>query len=511
MRRRGRIATVLALLACAALGAHVAEAAFTDTETNPQTLQAAASWPQPLVMSSGSYVGDGTGPRAIKVTSFRPDLVILRGDTAQVTVARSSTMPAGLAKPLVGASALASGLITSLDDGGFTVGSGAAANAPGVIYYWTALQASGPLSVGSYTGNGASSRPVTGLGFQPEYVAVLGAGDLRAVQRYAGMGRAYQFDGDTGQASARIASLNADGFTVGSSADTNRTGDTYHYYAFNEWGGSVSVGSYAGSSLLTRDITGVGFRPAYVSLRADSTLTSKPGAQRFSGQPGDSSFAFGAASAKTNLIEAFLDDGFRVGSDTNINALGVDTYYLVTRGTETSCQQTGSYVFTSSAAAHVEQASALFNFGSAAQLKVKSRQSDNRRAFIGFQPPALDPECQVKSAKLVLTTSTARPGRTLSLRRAAASWSETGVTWLSQPSQTGTAVTAVAPAAAGATVEFDVTADVQKIATGTLPNNGFVLTDAAESDAAGAENAFSSDDSGGTSAPRLLLEVGPAA
>lgn len=510
MRRLPRTALALAVLACAAIGVHVAEAAFTDTETNPQTLQAAGTWPQPLVMSSGSYVGDGTGSRALRVTSFRPDLVIVRGDTNQVSVARTSTMPAGLSKPMVGASALASGLITSLDDGGFTIGAGGGVNTPGVIYYWTALQASGPLSVGSYTGTGAASRAVTGLGFQPEYAAVLGSGATRAVQRYAGMGRAYQFDADTGQASTRIASLNADGFTVGSSDDTGRSGDTYHYYAFNQWGGSVAVGSYTGSALLTRDITGIGFRPAYVSVRSDSTLISRAGAQRFSGQPGDRSFAFGGAGAAANLIEAFLDDGFRVGSDSSINALGITTYYLVTRGTETTCQQTGSYVFTSNASAHVEQASPLFNYGSAAQLKVKSHQSDNRRALLGFQPPAMDPECQVKSAKLVLTASTARPGRTLSLRRAAASWSEGVVTWSSQPSQTGTAVTAPSPAAAGATVEFDVTSDVQKIAAGTLANHGFVLTDATEGDASGAEHQFSSDDVGGSSAPRLMLEVGPA-
>ena len=102
---RPAVAVAAVALAVAAAGS-LAWAAFTDRKTNPQTLQAASTWPVPLRMASGSYVGNGTRPRAITGIPFKPDLVIVRGDTNQVSVARTSTMPAGTSKRLVGGRAL---------------------------------------------------------------------------------------------------------------------------------------------------------------------------------------------------------------------------------------------------------------------------------------------------------------------------------------------------------------------------------------------------------------------
>src|SRR5688500_11823714 len=74
---------------------------------------------------SGDYTGDGTSSRVISELGFTPDVVIVKGNTAQTAAIRTSTMVGDLAKPMTGATALTADLIESLDSGatlGFTVG-----------------------------------------------------------------------------------------------------------------------------------------------------------------------------------------------------------------------------------------------------------------------------------------------------------------------------------------------------------------------------------------------------
>ena len=95
------------------------------------------------------------------------------------------------------------------------------------------------MQAGSYVGNGAA-RSFTGAGFSPEYVMVLPAGTGRAVSRASGQTTSFQFDADTGNA-ARITSLDADGFSVGTSADVNTAGQSYHWIAWNRRGGLTEM------------------------------------------------------------------------------------------------------------------------------------------------------------------------------------------------------------------------------------------------------------------------------
>jgi hypothetical protein len=149
------------------------------------------------------------------------------------------------------------------------------------------------MALGTYKGDGAASRSIGGVPFSPKYVAVLDAAANRAVQCFAGMSQAYQFDGDSG-ASNSITSLDANGFTVGSSTETNGAGDTYYWYAFNDSPGDIKTGTYSGTGIDKRNVLGVGFQPTYVSIRAAS---ASAGAQRFGSQSGDAAFAFGGAAA----------------------------------------------------------------------------------------------------------------------------------------------------------------------------------------------------------------------
>jgi predicted ribosomally synthesized peptide with SipW-like signal peptide len=490
----------------------VAWAAFTDQKTSPQTLQAADTWPMMLHMISGSYTGNGAKGRAIKATSWRPDLVIIRGETGQVAVARTSTMTGDQTKLLVGGAALDTNNITSLDSAGFTVGSDNRVNAAGVVYHWIALQAGpGTLTVGSYAGDGTASRSITGVGFSPEYVFVLDSGNARPVQRYAGMSRAYQFDGDTGQATTRISSLDAGGFTVGNSAEVNKAGDLYHWAAFNISPGSVDIGSYAGDGADNRAITGIGFQPGYLQVKADNSATNRAGVHRFSSQSGDNTFLFTNANGSlANLVQALQDDGFQVGTDATVNQSTIKNFYLALRNTASSCQQEGTYSITSPKDTWLDQANPTSVKGATDQnLRVRSKAGQNRRALVRHTLPDLDPDCVVKSAKLVLTATGAKPGRTLNALAIAAAWTDTTASWNNQPATTGAAAPAPSASANGAAVEFDVTAAVQAMYAGTATNNGFLVKDAAEDDGGGVEQVFGSNENT-VADPQMILVVGAA-
>src|SRR5262245_60957330 len=68
---------------------------------------------------TGSYVGDGSAQRRITGLGFAPDAVIIKADSAQFGVMRTSTMAGDNTKVLINATPLAPNLIKSLDPDGF--------------------------------------------------------------------------------------------------------------------------------------------------------------------------------------------------------------------------------------------------------------------------------------------------------------------------------------------------------------------------------------------------------
>jgi hypothetical protein len=508
--------TVAAALA-AAVCPSVASAVFTDSKTNLQTLQAAGTFPVALHMVSGSYVGDGTTGRVIKAMPFKPDLVIVRGETNQPSVARTSTMTGDQTKPLVGALVLATNHITSLNADGFTVGSSARVNTSAITYHWVALQnAAGIFKVGSYVGDGTSGRDIIGLGFGPEYVAVLGAGSASAVQRYGSLSNTYQFDADAGgtEISALYDIVGLQGFELSNTVEVNSAGSTYHWFAFNDSPGAARIGSYTGDGTDNRNITGIGFQPSYTLVRAESasSLTPRAGVQRFASLSGDSSFPFGAVAASSNLVQALSSDGFQVGSDPAVNekaAFGsVKFGYSALRNTASPCPQQGTYTMIGPRDTWVDQANPTATNATDRSLRVRSSAGANRRGLLRFTTPSgLDPDCVVKSAQLVLTSTSATGGRTLQAWLAGASWTS-AATWNSQPATTGTAVSAPSAGTNGATVTFDVTAQVRSLAAGTVTNNGWIIRDATEGDAGGVAQVFASSENP-VQDPQLTVVIGP--
>lgn len=500
-----RLLVTLGCLAVLGAGVGFTVSSFSDEATNSgNSFQAATTFPgNTLRMASGSYTGDAVDNRGIDV-GFQPDVVIVKGNTTQTSVMRTSTMSGDNAKPLSGLTALTADTIQSLTSSGFTIGTNGRVNTNGISYYWQAFKAEpGVLKAGSYTGNGAASQALSGLGFGPEYAAVLPAGGTRANHRFAGMTRGFQFDGDTGT-DTRVTSLDADGFTVGNSGEVNTSGATYHYVAVNELAGSIKQASYTGTGA-TQNVTGVGFQPDYVMARADDTGTARLGIHRSASVPGSGSLVYGAGSNFTNGITSLLSDGFQVGPNGASGASGVTYRYLAFKNTGGGCSTPGSQTVSANADSWIDQNSTSTNKGTDSVLKVTSKSGNlNTRALVQYDLPSIPAGCSVTSAKLRLYNSSPKSGHTLEALQNAASWTESGVTWSNQPSTTGTAATATTPSNAG-WMEWTVTSQVEAMSSGS--NYGFKLRDAAEDGAAGDEQSLSSREAG-SNPPELVVSWG---
>ncbi|PZF81772.1 right-handed parallel beta-helix repeat-containing protein [Jiangella anatolica] len=151
-----------------------------------------------------------------------------------------------------------------------------------------------------------------------------------------------------------------------------------------------------------------------------------------------------------------------------------------------------------------EQASPSTNKGEDSVLKVLSKSSNqNVRAAVRFALPAPPSGCEVTGATLRVYSDSAVSGRTLQAQRAAAAWTETGITWASQPSVVGAA--ASAPSGTGWRT-WTVTEQVLAMyAPGA--NHGFVLRDATEGASAGPEQSFHSREKG-ENTPQLVVTFG---
>jgi hypothetical protein len=183
----------------------------------------------------GTYAGDGTSGRAITGVGFSPDALFVFDAGNQEAVFTNAA--AGGTTFDFGGSANAA-WIPSLDADGFTLGSDNRVNGSGRTYYYVVWnEQSGLLDVGSYAGDGADSRNIGGLGFQPEWVVVKNTAGDSVVQHFDSQGAASDsssfFTGDAATTN-RIQQLQADGFQVGDDNDVNDIGRTYTYMAFRQ-------------------------------------------------------------------------------------------------------------------------------------------------------------------------------------------------------------------------------------------------------------------------------------
>jgi len=298
----------------------------TPTQTPTSTMTPTPT-PAPMRLATGSYVGSGVDARQITGIGFQPDVVIVKAATNRYGVIRTSTMSGDHAKVLGSTGALSSDCIQSITADGFTVGTDNTVNTWGTAYYWVAMKAGSDLTVGSYVGNGVDNRSISGVGLQPVWLITLADGDDSVFRPGPLAGdNSYLMTG-TGTIANRIQALQPDGFQVGSNADVNELGTTFHYIA---WATSsqVSAGSYTGNGADNRSITGMGFQPLMAWIKRSN---SSQGVWRPASLSGDATLYWNNTASGSNRIQALQADGFQVGANAQVNTNGSTYYRLALR------------------------------------------------------------------------------------------------------------------------------------------------------------------------------------
>jgi CSLREA domain-containing protein len=165
---------------------------------------------------------------------------------------------------------------------------------------------------------------------------------------------------------------------------------------------------------------------------------------------------------------------------------------------------TTTTTYSANADAWINQGSTSENKGDDSSLKVMSKSGSALRSLVRFGLPTEMPEsCVVQSATLRLYAGSARNGRTLQAWRLNAPWTETGVTWGTQPATTGTAVTT---SSGSGWRQWTVTAQVQAMFD-VGANNGFLIRDANENQ--DHEQQFHSREKAPDNPPQLVVTYGP--
>lgn len=88
------------------------------------------------------------------------------------------------------------------------------------------------MATGSYTGNGADNRAMTGVGFQPKELHIMCSAYGEAFRRVGMTGDVTRIMGGTSFIADNIQSIDSDGFTLGTGGSANGSGHTYYWIAF---------------------------------------------------------------------------------------------------------------------------------------------------------------------------------------------------------------------------------------------------------------------------------------
>ena len=222
---------------------------------------------------------------------------------------------------------------------------------------------------------------------------------------------------------------------------------------------------------------------------------------RASGADGAPAIGFTPSMSSDGRVVAFATDA------DNISAVDNDLYrnvFIRELGAPAPPPPTcTSATATADADSWVAQNTPAATNGASPSLAVRSKQSANQRALVHFALPAVPAGCTVTEAVLRLNATSATNGRTLQAVALAAPWTESTVTWSNQPSTTGTAATT---ASGSGWRQWTVTAQVKAMYTGA--NQGFLIRDASEGTGNAAQS-FGSRESGGATAPQLVVTFGP--
>jgi hypothetical protein len=186
-------------------------------------------------IATGTYTGNATDDRDVVTSlSFQPDMVFVTAASALALLRNSAISAATDETWYIGTTAFGTNRIQQVLSNGFQIGTNATVNSNTVAYYWFTLKSTtGVLEFGTYTGNGAATRDITGITtFQPTFAM---STCRNAVQnttwKTSDMSSTNGFvaSQNSSAVSTGIRGFLSDGFSVGSTANDNT--DPYYFFA----------------------------------------------------------------------------------------------------------------------------------------------------------------------------------------------------------------------------------------------------------------------------------------
>ncbi len=276
-------------------------------------------------IKTGYYLGTGSSQN-INI-GFQPELVLIKGSTTAGSVLKTTAMTTESLSFLTivpGASNTNNQL--SFINNGFSVETNNALNKSGVIYTYIAMvgsncTSSGVFCVGSYVGDGTSSRPIISE-FSPDLIWVTSPTDFEGNFRTSEMADnegAYFRAGATNKTGILFKTLQANSFTVG--LTNNALNTQYNFVVFNKSLGGLEVGSYTGNGVAGREISGLGFAPRFVFTKRLSTSNPIFTIDELSGTV----LSLNQDATSVGISE-LTDDGFTLTNSLYSN--GINTKYI---------------------------------------------------------------------------------------------------------------------------------------------------------------------------------------
>lgn len=279
----------------------------------------------------GSYLGNGGGARDITV-GFQPAAVIIKPQNASANF-RTASLPANWAAFFDSSSNVTNGnLMQSFAATGFRVGTTNNTNA--IAYYYVAFSnLSTKFFEGTYVGNGADNRNITGLSAKPEFLLIKNTSALSQsvfrINKMFGDLTAYIANSLTPIPNL-IQNFLVDGFQVGTNFSVNNSGNNLYYMgltggnSLNQTSGSfnMNIGSYTGNGT-TQNISNIGFNPNLAITKGNSWMT-------FNSTVAGTAYGLylGVLSSNINNLAITLGtNAFSLGSNSTINGNGTTHYW----------------------------------------------------------------------------------------------------------------------------------------------------------------------------------------
>jgi hypothetical protein len=221
---------------------------------NPYTRSGASDF------TVGAYTGNGLDARDIADVPFSPDLLSVKQTGAAVAPYRTSEQ-GGDFSLFYGATAGAADYIQDFNSDGFEVGTNAAVNGAGALHHYFAFEQSPNFVVETYTGTGATSSIVAGLAPGLLWIKSPAVAGYALMRTSAQSGDASQPFTNVPTQLGGILSLDASGFTVGTTTQSNSNSVVYTYAL---WGAPDTIDPTVSLS----------YSPSTVRKNDDVTITA---------------------------------------------------------------------------------------------------------------------------------------------------------------------------------------------------------------------------------------------